>query len=97
MSRYQGAYGLTATLLSAAMPVLHGQTAVSQPRTIDVEGGTMRVWTEGIEQRQTGRPVVILESGGHVGHTVHRDDPSLVARLIEHVLKHAPAPTSLPK
>jgi pimeloyl-ACP methyl ester carboxylesterase len=67
MSRYQRAYGLTAILLSAAMPVLHGQTAVSQPRTIDVEGGTMRVWTEGIEQRQTGRPVVILESGAGEG------------------------------
>src|SRR5687768_15673008 len=67
MSRYQRAYGLTAILLSAAMPVLHGQTAVSQPRTIDVEGGTMRVWTAGIEQRPGGRPVVILESGAGEG------------------------------
>jgi pimeloyl-ACP methyl ester carboxylesterase len=26
----------------------------------------------------------------HVGHMVHRDDPTLVARLVEHVLKHVP-------
>ena len=26
---------------------------------------------------------------GHTGHQVHRDDPALVARLVDHVLRHA--------
>jgi len=26
---------------------------------------------------------------GHTGHQVHRDDPALVVRLVEHVVRHA--------
>src|SRR5687768_17362351 len=67
MSRYRCGPGPAAILLCAATPLLHAQTVLSEPRTIDVEGGTMRVWTAGIEQRQSGRPVVILESGAGEG------------------------------
>ena len=31
----------------------------------------------------------LFVTAGHVGHNVHRDDPGLVVRLIEHVLTHA--------
>lgn len=34
-------------------------------------------------------PKGLFISAGHVGHHVHRDDPGLVVRLIEHVLTHA--------
>ena len=81
MSRYLRASGLAAILLSAATPVLHAQTAPSQPRTVDVEGGTMRVWTAGIEQRQSGQPVVILESGAGEGLETWKPVFAEIARL----------------
>jgi hypothetical protein len=34
-------------------------------------------------------PNGLFIAAGHVGHHVHRDDPDLVVRLVEHVLKHA--------
>jgi pimeloyl-ACP methyl ester carboxylesterase len=38
-------------------------------------------------------PNGVFMLAGHTGHQVHRDDPALVVRLIEHVLRHAfPAP-----
>ena len=37
-------------------------------------------------------PKGLFVAAGHVGHQVHRDDPLLVARLVEHLLKHAPPP-----
>lgn len=41
-------------------------------------------------------PKGLFVAAGHVGHLVHRDDPSLVVRLVEHVLKYA-LPPPLPK
>jgi pimeloyl-ACP methyl ester carboxylesterase len=38
-------------------------------------------------------PNGILVTANHVGHHVHKDDPSLVARLIKHVLDHVGVPT----
>jgi len=38
-------------------------------------------------------PKGLFVAAGHVGHLVHRDDPALVVRLVEHVLKYAPPPT----
>lgn len=37
-------------------------------------------------------PKGLFVAAGHVGHQVHRDDPTFVARLVEHVLKYAPPP-----
>jgi hypothetical protein len=37
-------------------------------------------------------PKGLFIAASHVGHMVHRDDPSLVVRLIEHVLQNAPNP-----
>ena len=42
------------------------QTATSS-RTVNVEGRAMRVWTSGLEGRQAGRPVLILEAGAGEG------------------------------
>lgn len=35
-------------------------------------------------------PKGLFIAAGHVGHMVHRDDPALVVRLVEHVLHNAP-------
>jgi len=37
-------------------------------------------------------PKGMFIAAGHVGHMIHRDDPVLVVRVLEHVLKHAPLP-----
>lgn len=37
-------------------------------------------------------PKGMFVTAGHVGHMVHRDDPSLVARLVDHVLRNATLP-----
>lgn len=37
-------------------------------------------------------PKGLFVVAAHVGHLVHRDDPSLVVRLVEHVLKYASPP-----
>jgi pimeloyl-ACP methyl ester carboxylesterase len=42
------------------------QTGTS-PRSVNVDGGTMRIWTSGLEERQPGRPVLILEAGAGEG------------------------------
>jgi hypothetical protein len=34
-------------------------------------------------------PSGLFVTAGHVGHNVHREDPELVIRLIEHVLTYA--------
>ena len=36
-------------------------------RIVNVGGGNMRVWTEGLERRQVGKPVVVLEAGAGNG------------------------------
>jgi pimeloyl-ACP methyl ester carboxylesterase len=36
-------------------------------RIVNVAGGDMRVWTDGLQQRQPGTPVVVLESGAGNG------------------------------
>lgn len=36
-------------------------------------------------------PNSLLVTANHVGHAVHERDPALVARLVEHVLRHPPA------
>jgi pimeloyl-ACP methyl ester carboxylesterase len=67
MYRFLRSLGCVAIVLSSAAPQLCAQPAPSAPRMVSVDGGTMRVWTAGIEQRQAGRPVVILESGAGEG------------------------------
>ena len=37
--------------------------ADAQPRTLVVAGVQMRVWTDGLAQRQPGQPVIVLEAG----------------------------------
>lgn len=39
-----------------------------------------------------GNPNSLFVLAGHTGHQVQRDDPALVARLVDHVLRHAAAP-----
>src|SRR5687767_8646103 len=67
MARYRCAPAFAAIVLCTAAPLLLAQSTSPSPRTVDVDGGPMRVWTAGIEQRQSGRPVVILESGAGEG------------------------------
>ena len=37
-----------------------------------------------------GNPNSLFVLAGHTGHQVHRNDPALVARLVDHVLRHVP-------
>jgi hypothetical protein len=37
-------------------------------------------------------PKGLFVAASHVGHLVHRDDPALVVRLVEHVFKNAANP-----
>lgn len=43
------------------------QTADTNPRLITLEGGAMRVWGAGLDQRKAGQPVVVLEAGAGEG------------------------------
>lgn len=62
-----------ATLLAAALATiaavayLRGQTTGSSTRTVTVDGFSMRVRSQGLDQRQTGRAVVVLEAGAGNG------------------------------
>ena len=53
--------------ISLVVVVLTAASAQAQPRTVEVTGGAMRVWTSGLEQRQPGQPVLILEAGAGSG------------------------------
>ena len=56
--------GLVVALL--ATPAFAQETTVPT-RTIKVGETSMRVWTEGLEHRQPGKPVVVLEAGAGAG------------------------------
>lgn len=53
--------------LSANVCPAFAQNTTLLTRIVNVAGGDMRVWTEGLEQRQPGKPVVILEAGAGNG------------------------------
>jgi pimeloyl-ACP methyl ester carboxylesterase len=59
-------FALTGALpASAARATLAAQEArPTMTRTVDLDGITIRVRTAGLEDRVTGRPVIVLESGG---------------------------------
>lgn len=57
-------FAALATLSATAIPLAQTPPA---PRTVDVEGRPMRVWTAGLEERQGGRPVLVLEAGAGEG------------------------------
>jgi pimeloyl-ACP methyl ester carboxylesterase len=59
--------GCLAVLVCASAPALPAQSTPALPRIIDVEGGAMRVWAAGFEQRKSGSPVVVLEAGAGEG------------------------------
>ena len=58
--------GATAMVMVGACGV-QAQPAPPLPRTIDVDGRPMRVWTAGTEQRKLRQPAVILEAGAGEG------------------------------
>ena len=57
----------TTAIAVAAPAALYAQGAAPTAHIVDVEGRAMRVWAAGIEQRQAGRPVVVLEAGAGEG------------------------------
>jgi pimeloyl-ACP methyl ester carboxylesterase len=57
------------------------QSAALPTRIVTVAGGDMRVWTEGLDQRQPGRPVVILEAGAGNGLETWRPVFADIAKL----------------
>lgn len=58
------AWGLFVALAS---PSAAAQSSASPTRIVNVAGGEMRVWTVGLEKRQAGKPVVVLEAGAGNG------------------------------
>jgi hypothetical protein len=62
-----GAFALGLGLALAVTASAAAQTAEAPPRLVTVEGGAMRVWAAGLEQRGVGQPVVVLEAGAGAG------------------------------
>jgi pimeloyl-ACP methyl ester carboxylesterase len=58
---------VVASILVAAVHVLDAQDTASSTHIVNVEGRAMRVWTAGMDQRQSGRPVIVLEAGAGEG------------------------------
>jgi pimeloyl-ACP methyl ester carboxylesterase len=70
-----------AAILLAAVAALHAQGTSPSTQTVNVEGRTMRVWTAGIDQRQSGRPVVVLEAGAGEGLETWKPVFAEIARI----------------
>ena len=68
-------------LLPATGASVLAQNAAIPTRIISVAGGDMRVWTEGLDQRQPGTPVVVLEAGAGNGLEAWRPVFADIARL----------------
>jgi pimeloyl-ACP methyl ester carboxylesterase len=62
-----GAFALGLGLALVVTASAAAQTAEAPPRLVTVEGGAMRVWAAGLEQRGVGQPVVVLEAGAGAG------------------------------
>ena len=60
---------VTACAILSALnsPLAVGQNTQVQTRIVNIDGGDMRVLTHGLEQRQPGKPVVVLEAGAGSG------------------------------
>lgn len=71
-----------AAVIGALARVSAGQPVSSSPRTVDVDGRGMRVWTAGIEQRRSGQPIVILESGAGEGLETWKPIFGEIARVV---------------
>lgn len=58
-----------AVVLGLALAVTRpaGAQTTDATRLVTVEGGQMRVWAAGLEQRSAGQPVVVLEAGAGEG------------------------------
>ena len=54
-------------LLAAPNRLAAQPTPTPDTRKVDVNGRSIRVWVSGLEQRRTGQPVLILESGAGAG------------------------------
>jgi pimeloyl-ACP methyl ester carboxylesterase len=52
-----------AIALTFAGVVCVASTSAAQPRLVTVAGVEMRVWTQGLEQRTPGQPLIVLEAG----------------------------------
>ena len=68
-------------LLPATGASVLAQNAALPTRIISVAGGDIRVWTEGLDQRQPGTPVVVLEAGAGNGLEAWRPVFADIARL----------------
>lgn len=51
-------------IVTLFLVLTHATGDARASRMIEVDGFAMRVWTEGIAERQPGEPVVVFESGG---------------------------------
>jgi len=60
-----GAFAVVLGLMTTAPA--GAQTADATPRLVTVEGGAMRVWAAGLDRRDAGQPVVVLEAGAGAG------------------------------
>lgn len=69
---------LSGGLLGAA----GAQTIAPATRLVTVDGGAMRVWASGLEQRGAGQPVVVLEAGAGEGLDNWRPVFSEIAKLL---------------
>jgi hypothetical protein len=58
---------LTLFIAIAAITYLRGQTSGSSTRMVAVDTFQMRVRSQGLDQRQSTKPVVVLESGAGTG------------------------------
>jgi pimeloyl-ACP methyl ester carboxylesterase len=58
---------LVVAILLTGGAALDAQSTSPSTQTVNVEGRAMRVWTAGLDHRQSGRPVVVLEAGAGEG------------------------------
>jgi pimeloyl-ACP methyl ester carboxylesterase len=81
MTQLPGILGCVA-LIGALVRVSAAQPLTPSPRTVDVDGRGIRVWTAGIDQRRSGHPVVILESGAGEGLETWKPVFGEIARVV---------------
>jgi pimeloyl-ACP methyl ester carboxylesterase len=72
-------------LVAAGLLSIAGVSALSQvqlpTRLVEVDGRSMRVWTEGLDGRKAGQPVVVLEAGAGAGLETWRPVFADIAKL----------------
>lgn len=82
--------------LPSGVPVV--VVVAAPPGRIKGSGGVARLLNNNhLAELALTSPKGLFVAAAHVGHLVHRDDPSLLVRLVEHVLKYASPPPKEPK